>query len=176
LALLGIIINSYHATAGKGIPLGNLTSQLFSNIYLNIFDHYIKRNLKIRHYVRYADDFVILSHSRQYLDRILSDTAFFLSQRLNLVLHDDKVFFRKWHQGIDFLGFVSFPYHRLLRTKTKKRMLWKIREKSDEKRCGNIENFRINQTLQSYLGRLKHCRSQSIQIQILRTACIESFS
>ena len=71
-ALVRNIINSFNSgTAGKGLPLGNLTSQLLVNIYMNEFDQFVKHKLKAKHYIRYADDFVILSHDKNYLLKTL---------------------------------------------------------------------------------------------------------
>jgi RNA-directed DNA polymerase len=105
LALLGEVISSFHSTApGYGLPLGNLTSQLLVNVYMNKFDHFAKHMLKARYYVRYADDFVILDASRQYLEDLLPHVEEFLSMSLHLALHPDKVFINTFASGLDFLG------------------------------------------------------------------------
>lgn len=108
--------------AGKGIPLGNLTSQLFVNVYLNEFDQYVKRVLKIQKYMRYADDFVVLSYNRKELEALVPKMRAFLKGTLDLELHPDKVFIRVWHSGVDFLGWIHFPKYRILRESTKIRM------------------------------------------------------
>ncbi len=167
--LMGIIkeiIRSYNKKPGKGIPLGNLTSQLFSNVYLNKFDHYIKRELRIKHYIRYADDFVILDAERERLEKLVSVLGNYLEENLKLTLHPDKIVIRKIHQGIDFLGAVVFPTHIILRTKTKRRMLRKIKARKEELRAGLIDKKSFSQSLQSYLGMLKHCRGRGIRNQI----------
>ncbi|RJQ34270.1 hypothetical protein C4568_02905 [Candidatus Parcubacteria bacterium] len=129
----------------KGLPLGNLTSQLLVNVYMNEFDQYMKHKLKAKHYIRYADDFVILSRDKQELQRIGRYIALFLRQRLKLELHPDKVFIKTFASGVDFLGWIHFPDHRVLRTSTKRRMV-KRTEGADEE----------SPTLRSYLGLLKH--------------------
>jgi len=126
--------------AGVGLPLGNLTSQLLVNIYMNQFDQFMKHELKVRYYIRYADDFVILSHSRPELINQRATILSFLKDKLRLDLHPDKIILKIFASGIDFLGWVNFPNRRILRTTTKKRMLKKFNE---------------NNT-QSYLGLLKH--------------------
>ena len=129
LALLGNIIGSFHSkwpTPGVGhigLPLGNLTSQLLVNIYMNEFDQFAKHTLKAKHYVRYADDFVLLSSDKQYLLNILPYMEVFLHEGLKLTLHPDKVSIATLASGVDFLGWVHFPDHRVLRTSTKRRML-----------------------------------------------------
>ncbi len=106
----------------RGLPLGNLTSQLLVNIYMNEFDHFMKRKLKVTHYIRYADDFVILHNDLNYLNNLVPQIAEFLKVRLKLSLHPDKVYIKTLTSGVDFLGWVHFPHHRVLRTVTRRRM------------------------------------------------------
>src|SRR3990167_7492065 len=106
----------------KGLPLGNLTSQLLVNIYMNEFDQFMKHKLKAKYYIRYADDFVILSTNKSHLLEIVRYIALFLREELKLSLHPDKVYIKTYTSGVDFLGWVHFSDHRVLRTTTKKRM------------------------------------------------------
>jgi len=138
-----------------GLPLGNLTSQLFSNIYMNIFDQWAKHKLKIKHYVRYADDFVFLSSDKQYLENILPKVKMLLKEKLKLDLHPNKVSLKTLFSGIDFLGWVNFPVHRILRKNTEKRVFLRIRENPRP------------ETLQSYLGLLKHGNTYKIRERLL---------
>jgi len=140
----------------KGIPIGNLTSQFFSNIYLNAFDQFVKHKLKVKYYLRYADDFVLLSEDREYLENLLIPIEKFLEDKLDLEIHPQKIIFRKFRSGIDFLGYVIFPDHILPRTKTKRRLLRKIRFKINEFKAGKISEEKMNETIQSYLGYLEH--------------------
>lgn len=112
---------------------------------MNEFDQFIKHKLKVKYYIRYADDFVIMHKDRDYSLSILKDINLFLKNELLLTLHPNKVFIKSLASGVDFLGWVHFPYHRVLRTATKKRMIRDIILKGDEK-----------ETLQSYKGMLKH--------------------
>lgn len=155
--LLENIIESFSKTLGKGLPLGNLTSQLFVNIYMNKFDQFIKHGLKVGYYMRYADDFVVLSEDKACLQELLPKIADFLNERLNLTLHPNKIFIKNFYSGIDFLGWVHFSDHRVLRTATKRRMLKNIKFRSDN-----------NETLQSYLGLLKHGNTRKLTILITR--------
>lgn len=127
--LLQNIIDSFHTDLkpGIGLPLGNLTSQLFANVYMNRFDQWVKHKLKARHYVCYADDFVFLSRNKNWLESIIPRIQEFLQINLKLSLHPDKLFLKTVASGVDFLGWVNFPDHRLLRNKTKRRMLRNIR-------------------------------------------------
>lgn len=157
------IIKSFSSMPNNGLPLGNITSQLFANVYLNELDRFIKHKLNLRCYIRYCDDFVILSDNRKYLENIIPELSVFLNKGLKLSLHYDKIIIRKHHQGIDFLGYVVFPYHRILRTKTRKRMLRKMERRTGELKEAGISEKSFNQTLQSYLGVLKHCNSYKIK-------------
>lgn len=125
LQLLDRVIDSF-STEGKidiGLPLGNLTSQLMVNVYMNEFDHFMKRTLKVNHYIRYADDFAILHEDKKYLENLVPQISEFLETKLKLSLHPNKLFIKTLVSGIDFLGWVHFPNHRTLRTATKRRML-----------------------------------------------------
>ncbi len=138
----------------KGLPLGNLTSQLLVNIYMNEFDQFVKRELKVRYYIRYADDFVILSDKKSELILILQYIVVFLKENLKLELHPDKVFIKTIASGVDFLGWVHFPEHRVLRTSTKKRMMRKV------------ENNTKPGTVQSYLGLIGYGNSRKLEKKI----------
>ncbi len=142
--LLERVIYSFCKTPGKGLPLGNLTSQLFVNIYMNEFDQFMKHKMKAKYYIRYADDFVILSPDKSWLEELLPKIGDFLLEILNLELHPNKVFIKTLSSGVDFLGWVHFPDHRVLRTSTKNRMMKKIRDSQK------------TETLQSYIGLLGH--------------------
>ncbi len=149
-----------------GIPLGNLTSQLFSNIYLNSLDQFVKRELKENCYIRYADDFVILSRDCEHLKNLIPVLTDYLNKQLELTLHPDKIILRKFNQGIDFLGYVVFPYHIILRNRTKCRMIRKIKKYSQMLRDKIITQEMFDQSVQSYLGILRHCRGYGIRKKI----------
>ena len=146
LRLLENIIWSFHTEprAGVGLPLGNLTSQLFANVYMHRFDEWVKHTLKSKYYIRYADDFIFLSDDRKWLLGTLPQIREVLHRRLRLLLHPDKVILKTFASGVDFLGWVHFPDHRVLRTKTKRRMFQKIKASPTA------------ESLQSYLGLLGH--------------------
>ncbi len=168
LWLLENVINSF-STSDKtnvGLPLGNLTSQLFVNVYMNKFDQFMKHKLKAKYYIRYADDFVILSENRNQLEKIISEISDFLETELKLKLHPNKVFIKTFSSGVDFLGMVNFPKHKILRTKTKRRMLEKISQKHKLLREELISQNSFNQSLQSYLGILKHCDGWKVRTKI----------
>ena len=145
IQLLAEIINSFYTAGfyGRGLPLGNLTSQLFANIYLNEFDQFMKHKIKAKFYIRYADDFVVFSENKIWLEEILFQMENSLRDKLKLEIHPDKIFIKTVTSGADFLGWVHFPNHRVLRTSTKRRMFRSLRE-----------DFRPD-VVASYLGMLK---------------------
>lgn len=142
--LLENIIDSFCTSVGKGLPLGNLTSQLLVNVYMHEFDMYVKQELRVKYYIRYADDFVFLSEDRKYLEEVLVDIEQFLLERLKLVLHDHKVSIQTFSSGVDFLGWIHFPYHKQIRTTTKRKIL------------RNIHKHSKPETISSYRGLLSH--------------------
>ena len=151
LCLLQKIIESFNSTQKvKGLPLGNLTSQLLVNIYMNEFDQYVKHRLKVKYYIRYADDFVILSENKAWLESVLVEMKHFLNDKLKLNLHPNKVFIKTVASGVDFLGWVHFPYHRVLRTTTKRKMFRKLTQNDKE------------EVISSYLGLLSHGNTKKL--------------
>lgn len=111
LNLLDHVIDSFSTSGRKdvGLPLGNLTSQLLVNIYMNEFDQFMKRMIKVEYYIRYADDFVILHENREYLNELISKIAEFLATHLKLSLHPDKLFLETLVSEVDFLVGSIFP-------------------------------------------------------------------
>jgi len=152
--LLKEVINSFSVTSGSGLPLGNLTSQLFVNIYMNEFDQWVKHRLRAQYYIRYADDFVFLSSNRQELIDMIPHIAHFLDQRLQLQLHPTKLFLNTMASGIDFLGWVHSPNHRVVRTATKKRMIKNILAKP------------VTAVFNSYLGLLTHGNAYGLSREV----------
>lgn len=144
-----------------------MTSQLFANIYLNEFDQFVKHILKVNYYIRYTDDFVIVSENRDYLEKFLPPINEFLEKKLALRLHPKKIIIRKLHQGIDFLGYVVFPKHKLLRTKTCRRIFVKIQKRIKEYNNGLITKVTLEQSLQSYLGVLSHADTYKLREKLL---------
>lgn len=163
--LLEEIIDSFSSNeaGGKGLPIGNLTSQLFANVYMNEFDQFVKHELKVKYYARYTDDLIVLSSDRDYLTGLINPIQNFLAERLALNLHPKKTVIRKLHQGIDFLGYTIFPYHRLVRTKTKQRMFRKLQRRVELYRLGAVDEEKLSQSLQSYRGVLSHANSYNLQ-------------
>ncbi len=131
----------------NGLPLGNLTSQLLVNIYMNEFDQFVKHRLKAKYSIRYADDFVLFSRNHEELDGWLILITEFLWEQLHLKLHPNKVSIQTVASGVDFLGWTHFPDHRVLRGATKRRMFRKASEKN----------------VASYIGLLSHGNGYRLQ-------------
>lgn len=145
LHVLFKIIDSFYSTrSGVGLPLGNVTSQLLVNVYMHEFDMFMKQELKVTYYIRYADDFVIMHENQDYLKILLPKIAMFLRDNLGLELHDHKVSLETYASGIDFLGWVHFPYHKQLRTVTKRNVIRKLHK------------YAKPETITSYRGLLGH--------------------
>ncbi|MBI5122769.1 group II intron reverse transcriptase domain-containing protein [Candidatus Roizmanbacteria bacterium] len=155
LWLLGQIIDSFHTNNNNmGLPLGNVTSQLFINVYMNELDQFLKRNLKVRFYIRYADDFVICHQQKDYLEKLLPKISKYLENQLKLSLHQKKVSIKSVSSGVDFLGWVNFPHHRALRTATKRRMFNKLRQNHS------------SESITSYQGMLSHGNTYKLKLKL----------
>lgn len=133
---------------------------------MNEFDQFVKQSLKVEYYARYTDDFIIVSENMEYLKNIIKPIKVFLETILNLNLHPNKVQILKVTGGIDFLGSILFPHHRLIRKKTRKRMMRKLKDKVKLHKRGLISKENLDQTLQSYLGILSHSSSHQLSIEI----------
>lgn len=158
LFLIRTIVKSYASDpqAATGLPLGNVTSQLFANIYLDEFDHFVKDRFRLKWYVRFCDDFVIMHSDRIFLERLLLQINEYLLRSRVLTLHPQKIEIRKLSQGIDFVGQCLLPFCRVLRTKTRRRIFRQIQQRLVDYRIGAIDDEEFRQSLQSYLGILIH--------------------
>jgi len=148
VSLFEDIIQSF----GPGVPLGDLTSQLFANIYMNKLDQFVKHELKVVGYIRYADDFILMHSNSDFLESCIVRIQDFVERNLKLQIHPEKIILKTYSSGVDYLGYVCFPNHRVLRTKTKTRLFNKVTDK----------NF------SSYNGILSHCRSRNLKIKLLK--------
>lgn len=155
IRLINKVISSFYSTGpGVGLPLGNLTSQLLVNIYMHEFDMYLKQWLQVKYYIRYADDFVILSDKKEYLNSLLPKISEFLQKELKLKLHDNKVYIKTSASGVDFLGWVHFPHHRQIRTTTRRKIIRKLK------------GYPKRQTIISYKGLLGHGNTYKLRKRV----------
>jgi hypothetical protein len=142
-------------TRRRGIPIGNLTSQLFGNIMLDPLDHYLKEEKRRKRYVRYADDFLIFGDDKAELHALLEDIrSFLLSYRLHL--HARKCVVIRVRDGIPFLGWQVFPDHRRLRRATGIRIRRNLHRLAEAYHEGIVDDARVRATMASVVGHLKH--------------------
>lgn len=151
-ALCAEIIDSFW----PGLPLGNLTSQLFANVYLNELDHWVSEHLRPLAYLRYCDDFVLAHTSRYWLEKALLRLREYLILRLRLTLHPNKVTLRPFSQGLDWLGYVIYPDHWVLRNSSRQRMWRKVGHKVSEFWQGEVSVESLVSTISSYQGMARH--------------------
>ena len=126
LALFDSIIASYHSAPGKGIPIGNLTSQYFANHYLAPWDHFTMECLGVSHYVRYMDDFVAWGNDKQAIKAWADGARAFLHERLGLVLKP--LCLQRCSHGMNFLGYRIFPHRLALTRRSRQRFITKLRQ------------------------------------------------
>ena len=141
-----------NAAPGYGIAIGNLSSQFFANVYLNELDQFVKHELKVQRYVRYVDDFVLVHESRAQLMAWKEAIERFLRERLQLALKPEQKL-EQLTSGIDFLGYIIFPRHTLVR----RRVVMHAREKLDTWKCRHVRRGRI--------------RAKPVDIEELRSIC-----
>ena len=141
------------------MPLGNLTSQFFANIYLNELDYFVKQKLKAKYYIRYVDDFVLLHKSKKQLETWKQKIKNFLEKKLKLKLHPQKSRIIKLSRGIDFVGFRNFYYHKLLR----KRNINKMREKIKQYKEGKITKNKFKEIYQGWIAYAKWANTYKSQ-------------
>lgn len=154
LGVIEDIVRSPHGS--RGIPIGNYTSQYFANIYLNWFDHFIKQELGMNYYIRYADDGIIFSDSKEELHDVWSKMGEYLNKKLKLELNPKtQIFPVDSDRGIDFLGYRTFRSYRLLRKRSAKKFKRKI--KKIKRRYIVMEDQHIISSIMSYVGWIKHC-------------------
>ncbi len=151
-----------YAAPNCGLPIGNLTSQLFSNLYMNDFDHYVKRVLKVKHYGRYVDDFFIIDDNQLYLCSLIEEIRTYLKVIFSLNLHPKKVKLQEVKKGATFLGIHLKPYRRYLSNSLRKRLIKKIEvlgKLSSKTNLSKSEKAYIFSAYASYLGILSSTSS-----------------
>jgi len=154
----------------RGLPIGNLTSQFFANVYMNSFDNFVKRELKIKQYVRYVDDFVLLDENKQRLERLHGNIADYLDQELQLTLREDTKLKRN-KEGLDFLGYIIRPDYMLVRQRVvnnfklkKARYLSAYEKQKGEMGLSEIKEFLSVKA--SFAGHCKHADSYHLNQKI----------
>lgn len=161
LAVIENIVRSYSEpeTPGKGLPIGNLTSQLFANIYLDAFDQWMKCRKRERWYIRYMDDFVVIHPNKQHLQALRAESERWLLDNLELKTNRKTGVFPVRHRGgrgLDFLGYHLWPHGRRLRKASLKRFGRQLKQWQSDYSHGEIELADINENLHSWVNHARH--------------------
>jgi len=141
-----------------GIPIGNLTSQMFANLYMNELDQYAKHKMGLQYYIRYMDDVIILHSDKAYISKIKEEIENFLNDELHLDLNK-KTAIRPTSMGIDFVGFRIWSTHKKLKKKTAKKIKDRVKYLIYAKKINKITTESMQRSIASYRGILKHCNS-----------------
>ncbi|MCX6280050.1 MAG: RNA-directed DNA polymerase [Bacteroidetes bacterium] len=156
----------FHSPENCGLPIGNLTSQIFANYYLNLFDHYIKHDLGIRFYGRYVDDFVLVHPDKEYLKSLIPELTGFLHSRLQLTLHPKKIYFQHYSKGVKFLGAVILPNRIYIADRTKGNFYEAIQRQNviaRRHKPTRDEKAQFLSSMNSYLGIMRHYRTYRLR-------------
>lgn len=161
----------FYASTGFGLPIGNLTSQLFSNIYLNDFDHYIKRQLKFRYYGRYVDDIIIVHQNKGRLKTAINEIRDYLIVSLDLKLHPKKIYLQSTNHGVDFLGALIKPYRSYTRSRAKNNFYQSIiginQELQNNTPIAKDRLAKMRASVNSYLGLMNQYNTYYLRRKLL---------
>jgi hypothetical protein len=158
-----------HAPAGKGLPIGNLTSQFFANLYMNELDQYVKHVLKARYYGRYVDDMVLLHEDPDVLNKWYVQMDEFIKSNLAIHFHPNKKHLNLIDKGMDFIGFIIKPSRVYLRQTSLSKCQQKIRAWEQHGSPVDTETLEdISQSLNSYLGMLRQVDGYNARQAICR--------
>jgi len=160
----------FHTKPNCGLPIGNLTSQLFGNVYMNQLDHFIKQHLKIKYYGRYVDDFVLIHNDIKYLQSLIEPIRTFLMKNLKLELHPKKIYLQHYKKGVKYLGAVIKPHRIYIANRTKGNFYEAIEKQNviarDHKPSkGEQKDFLC--CMNSYLGIMKHYKSYKLRKKMI---------
>jgi RNA-directed DNA polymerase len=150
-----------------GMPIGNLTSQLFANVYLNELDHFIKEECGVKYYIRYMDDFVVLYDDKRAMKNLLESVDYYLRVALRLRLNDKTQIFPVGPRPIDFLGYRIWPEYRLLRKGNLRRTRRKLKKLARLYAIGQISLVDIQPSIVSWIGHAQHADSWRVRNKIL---------
>jgi len=153
--------------AGKGIPIGNLTSQLFANIYLNKLDHYLKEEAGIKYYLRYMDDFLVVHENKDYLREIREKIKIFCKAELTLTLHPNKQHISNIENGLTWLGYRVFRNgYKRVRTANVVRFRQRLKRLEHDYQKGQITQSEVHASLSSWIGLSKHANAYNLSQSI----------
>ena len=164
--LIRKILDNYSAKEGKGMPLGNLTSQFFANVYLNELDQFVKHTLKKKYYLRYVDDFVILHISKAELEKCFRAIGNFLQKNLALELHPTKSRIVPLQRGTEFLGLNIFPHHQLIKLKNIRKFYQKFHQLCQEYDQGKVDYDVVYDFLEGWMAYAMNAHSYFLRKRI----------
>jgi hypothetical protein len=160
----------FHAKPNCGLPIGNLTSQLFGNIYMNEFDHWVKRDLGIKYYGRYVDDFILIHNQKEYLKSLIEPIRNYLKNKIKLELHPNKIYFQHYKMGVKYLGTVIKPHRIYIANRTKGNFHEAVEKQNAIARNhkpSKEEQASFLSSMNSYLGIMKHYKTYKLRKGIL---------
>jgi retron-type reverse transcriptase len=163
-----ILANHTTKEQGKGMPLGNLTSQFFANVYLNELDQFVKHKLRARCYIRYVDDFVMLCKSKEALEYYKEEVSRFLREKLALSLHPEKSRIFPIYRGTDFLGLKVFAHHKVVQKKNIRKFQQKLGELCVQYDQGTASYDKIYDLLEGWCAYTKNANTCCLRRKILQ--------
>lgn len=152
----------------RGLPIGNLTSQFWANVYLNRFDHFIKETLRVPGYIRYVDDFVLFSNNKNQLMAWKKAMEDYLAG-LRLKLHPNKTQLYPTAAGVPFLGFRVWPHRRIVLKEKTHRYRRFLKRKIRDYRAGKISPDQLEHALNSWLGHIRFGLSKRLEYNVFRS-------
>ncbi|HOZ46741.1 MAG TPA: reverse transcriptase/maturase family protein [Candidatus Hydrogenedentes bacterium] len=161
LELLGLIVE--HNAPGKGVPIGNLTSQHFANLYLDQLDHFVKEELRVKRYVRYMDDFLCFADSKDELHAVHGEVRAFLREQLHLDLKENKCYVAPVTQGIPFLGMRVFPGTVRLSRPSLVRCGRKLKRREQAFAEGRSTEEKLVQSAGSLIAHIAHANTMTLR-------------
>lgn len=160
----------FHSQPNCGLPIGNLTSQVFANFYMDSFDHYCKHDLKIRYYGRYVDDFVIVHEDKEYLKKVIPRLSEYLQTVLQVTIHPKKIYLQHYSKGVKFLGTVILPNRIYIADRTKGNFYTAIEKQNKivlDNKPTKEEKAAFLSSMNSYLGIMKHYKSYNLRKRMI---------
>ena len=160
----------FHSPPDCGLPIGNLTSQVFANFYMHQFDAFVTKELGLKYYGRYVDDFVIVHPDKDYLKSLIPQLSAFLLSNLQLTLHPKKIYLQHYSKGVKFLGTVIKPNRIYIANRTKGNFYNAIEKQTkiiQDHKPTKEDKAAFLSSMNSYLGIMKHYKSYNLRKRMI---------
>jgi len=161
----------FHSPPNSGLPIGNLTSQIFANFYMSAFDHFMKKELGIRYYGRYVDDFIVVHPNKEYLKALIPVISNYLNDELKLNLHPKKIYLQHYTKGVTFLGTLIKPNRIYIANRTKGNFYSAIQKHNQvievSRKPSREDQNALLSSMNSYLGIMKHYKTYNLRKRML---------